>query len=247
MKVLIVYPHGLGDCILATPALKAYKTSTGNFVGFAMLERFRSSELFKNNPYVDELIYTKDAWNDFPSFNKGLVAVEGHCREVAKEKGYDEVKVLRRHSKGRSKIYYCAQFLGVGLKDPHTEVYIPDEAWEQADSMTIGMGSYGFVQTVTGVPRKNLPKGFGEQWLRDHGIKEVVEVDKTYPALSIPINVGFAIMSRAAAVCLPDSVYYHACGAMDKKVDFVYFPRGNRIYNEVKPMHEVDQNIVLKI
>ena len=61
MKVMIVYPHGLGDCILATPALRSYKNKTGNFVGFAMLERFRSSELFKHNPYVNELIYTKDA------------------------------------------------------------------------------------------------------------------------------------------------------------------------------------------
>ena len=40
MRRLIVYPHGLGDCILATPALREHKQRTRNYVGFAMLEQF---------------------------------------------------------------------------------------------------------------------------------------------------------------------------------------------------------------
>ena len=52
-------------------------------------------------------------------------------------------------------------------------------------------------------------------------IKEYIEVGKHFDALEYNINVQFEIMRRAAAVCIPDSVFYHACHAMKKQVDFI--------------------------
>jgi len=112
LKLLVVYPHGLGDCILATPALRERKKQTDDFIGFAMLERFRSSDLFAHNPYVDEVLYTKDAWNDFPSFEVGCQAVEQQCVSLALEKGYDRV-IFVKHSPSGSKILDCAEALEV--------------------------------------------------------------------------------------------------------------------------------------
>jgi ADP-heptose:LPS heptosyltransferase len=71
-KVLFVFWHGLGDNILATPAIKKYKLMTGNYIGWAMLRRFKKAKLFEENPYIDQLHWISDAWNDFKNYKNGL-------------------------------------------------------------------------------------------------------------------------------------------------------------------------------
>lgn len=249
MKVLILYPHGLGDCILATPALRQYKLSTGNHVGFAMLQRFASSELFTNNPYIDELFFTKDAWNDFPNFNIGMVELENHCKKLAKEHGYDRVVTIKHSPKG-SKILDCANVLGVELDDVHTEIYTTEEDRQRADEF-LGENSldkFGFVHSKTGVKNKDLPNNYGREWIKTNtGLNDCVEVGVEFRYNEFNINVQFEIMRQAAAVCVADSVFYHALCAMDKKVDLVYFARGAGIWNRVKHLHKVDEKVVWKL
>jgi len=249
MKILLVYPHGLGDCILATPALKAYKKSTGNFIGFAMLERFKSSELFKHNPYIDEILYTKDMWNDFDNVDAGRKAVTDSCKKMADEKGYDEVRFVN-HSKTGSKILDTANELEVSLDDVHTEVYLCDADKNRASEFVKKFGDvpYGFVHTKTGLPLKDLPDNYGKSWLRKiMGIDVSLEVGVDFKYTDFNINVQFEILKRAAAVCVADSVFYHACAAFDKKIDFVYFKKGKRIFDRVKPIHKVDQNVFYEL
>ena len=172
-KVLIVYPHGLGDCILATPAIREYKKQTGNFIGFATLERFRSAELFKNNPYVDEVIYTKDAWNDFGSFEEGCRYLADYYANYAKNNKYDDVFFVKQSPDG-SKIIDCFKALNIwpitgGDKDipPHTEVYLTDEDHDKAKEIAKGMDNhFGFIHSKTGVPAKNLPMSYGSKWIK---------------------------------------------------------------------------------
>ena len=72
----------------------------------------------------------------------------------------------------------------------------------------------------------------------------MIEIGTEFGPLEYNINVQFEIMRRAAAVCLPDSVFYHACHAMGKGVDLVFFGRGPQVYNRVKPLHQVVENVV---
>lgn len=246
-KVLIVYPHGLGDCILATPAIREYKKQTGNFIGFAMLERFRSAELFKNNPYVDEIIYITDPWNDYPSFNEGMCAIMKYCQQYADDNGYDQVKGIQ-HSPDGSKIKDCYESLRIFSNgDLHTEVYLTDEDHEWAKKANGIMPKFGFIHAKTGVPNKDLPIGYGSGWIQKNfgrlsSIFYLIEVDKVEP-----ITRGFALMNLADVVVVTDSVYYHAAGAMDKDVDLAYFARGKSVYDRVKPLHPVKQNIVYEL
>jgi len=135
--------------------------------------------------------------------------------------------------------------LGVSLQNIHTEVYISNEDREKALPY-IKYDRYGFVQTHTGVPKKDLPVGFGKIMLENYGLP-CVEVGVDFGFEDININVQFAIMEKAEKVIVPDSVFYHACGALDKTVDFAYFARGKSVYDRVKPLHEVKQNIVYTI
>jgi hypothetical protein len=242
LKTLIVYPHGLGDCILATPAIREYKKQTGDFIGFATLERFRSAELFKNNPYVDEVIYTKDAWNDFPTFADGIQEVVAYSRECAKKEKYDRV-IYIKHSVAGNKILDCFTALEISHNDDlHTEVYLTDEDHEWAEKRIRGR-EFGFVHSKTGVDNKDLPWGYGQDWIKYY----FPDLPCFEPHMVHPITRGFALLKQASVVAVTDSVYYHAAGAMDVDVDLAYFARGIPVYNRVKPLHPVNQNIMYQL
>ena len=249
--MLICYPHGLGDCVLLTPAIREFYYATGKKVSVATLERFKSAKFFDYNPYVDKVFYTKDAWLDFPNFDLGCKEVYESCVAFAKENDIVHVS-FPRHKSYKEKI--LANYVDIGLKtcvNPMTEIFTCDKDAQDADKMIgdiVGGNRFGFIQTSTGVPKKDLPAGYGRAWLKkNRGIEHFIEVGVDFDPLSIPITTQFEIMRRSVGVCLPDSVFYHACGAMNKPVDFVYFAKGKEVYDRVRPLHTVKQNIKFEL
>lgn len=249
--MLICYPHGLGDCILLTPAIREYYNKTGKKVSIATLERFKSSMFFNNNPYVDKIFYTKDAWNDFSNYHEGCQTILEDCNQFAKENNIDKV-IFAGHKSSNHKI--LSNYIDIGLKtciNPSTEIFTTDNDVKIAKEFilkNVGNNKFGFIQTKTGVPTKNLPEGFGKKWLKENfNLEYFIEVGESFKYDDFNLNVQFEIMRRSFKVCLADSVFYHACGAINKPVDYVYFQRGERIYNMVKPLHPVLQNISYQI
>jgi len=246
MKVLIIYPHGIGDCILATPALRNYKRQTGNYIGFAMLERFKSSEVFLNCPYIDKIHWIKDAWNDFPDYHTGKSIVTEHCKKLGSEQ-YDKT-VFLDHKPPDNKILINLRDLGCDMNDIdnyHTEVYITDEDYAIAKEF-VNDREFSFVHgSSPSLPPKDFPTNFNEQYVEKD--IDIIEVGKDFDYNTYNINVQFAIMNLAKHVYVIDSAFYHACGALDKKIDLAYFKRNETVYNRVKPLHETKQNIVYEI
>jgi hypothetical protein len=246
-RVLIIYPHGLGDCILATPALREYKKQTNNYVVFAMMKRLERSELFKHNPWIDEELYIlPDPWNDYDSFGN-KIGFEGCCaigKDYVNRGVFDEY-IFINHSHSGTKIVETAQQLGlVNLHNPRCDVYIDSSDQEKAYDFMPNV-EYGFIHDKTALSYwKNLPDGFSEGYLSTkYGIKEFVVVDKTFLHSQININIQFYLLQRATKVCLIDSVYYHACCAMNKEVDLVYFSKQRNDYNRVR--HTISANEVV--
>lgn len=249
-KLLIVYPHGLGDCILATPALRQYKMETGNHIGFAMLDRFKTSGLFDACPYIDDLYWIKDPHNDYNGdYFEGIKDISRMCSEIAEREGYDEIKFLQ-HPSPKSKILLnCAQLgLPEEANDFRTEIYISDEDRKKAAEFVAGR-KFCFVHSFSpSVPPKDFPKGFIDKYIGEHfDVDDIIEVGDDFKYDEFSINTQFAIMELAQHVCVIDSVFYHACGALNKNVDLAYFNRGEEVYNRVKPLHVVKQNIVFSL
>jgi len=249
--ILVIYPHGLGDCVLLTPALREYYNKHGQKLNVATLERFRSAQFFDHNPYVDEVYYTKDAWLDYPNSQVGFNAVYNDWKAAARDKGLRGV-VMPMHTDPISKILLNFKYLGIDpYQDPKTELHTTPEDTTTAERIIedkVGSDPFGFVQTSTGVPSKDLPADYGRQWLKkNRGLEKVIEIGKEIGHLDYNINVQFEILRRASAVCIPDSVFYHACHAMDKEIDLVYFGRGKGIYDRVRPLHEVVENVVFSL
>ncbi|MAG26995.1 hypothetical protein CMI47_15765 [Candidatus Pacearchaeota archaeon] len=249
--LLILYPHGLGDCILLTPAIREFHRTTNNKIHIATLQRFESAKFFDNNPYVDQVFYTKDAWHDYPNSQLGFRSLYDEWKQKAKDKNFDGI-VMPMHSQPISKIEINFKTLGIRMPSSvKTEIYTTDKDVMEAKNIIaeiVGDQPFGFVQTTTGVISKDIPAGFGRKWLKENkGLSHFIEIGKEIGALDYNINVQFEILRKAEAVCIPDSVFYHACHAMNKQVDFVYFGRGKSVYDRVRPLHEVVENIVYKL
>lgn len=250
-NLLILYPHGLGDCILLTPAIREFYKATGNKVHIATLERFKSAQFFDNNPYVDKIFYTKDAWHDYNNAQIGFKNLYQEWKGFAKEQGFGGL-AMPMHSTPRSKIILNLEKIGVrNAEDYRAEIHTGEadkSAAKEIINNLVGDSDFGFIQTNTGVESKDLPKGFGREWLRiNKNLNKFIEIGVDYGALEHNINVQFEIMRNASAVCVPDSVFYHACHAIGKTVDFAYFGRGKGVYDRVKHIVSSEEKVVFEL
>ena len=95
-NLLILYPHGLGDCILLTPALREFYKTTGYKVSIAMLKRFETAELFAHNPYIKNLYFTNDAWSDYENSNIGFRSLHSEWKAFAKNNDFSGFVICTR-------------------------------------------------------------------------------------------------------------------------------------------------------
>jgi len=244
-KVLFVFWHGLGDNILATPAIKRYKEVTGNYIGWAMLKRFEKTEIFKHNPYIDQLHYTLDAWNDFSSYKRGQKAVINEAIKIAKEFGYDEVIPITHAARGVHKIIRTANEIGVELTDMHTEFYGIDKYTYQE----LPYKDFIFFHGKAGVEAKNLPLEYiTEYYMPKYNIDlPIMSPDFSWEVSEQPIHLAASVMSKAKYIFVTDSVMYHIAHALGLRVDLAYFMRGSEVYNVVHPLHKCDEKVVYSL
>lgn len=242
--MLILYPHGLGDIILLTPALRELAADPPHV---AVLRRFKGTDILAGCPWIEQVHYVlPDPWNDTD---------RAGCRQWGERYARDRclTPVWIWHPPQMHKILYNAHVLDVELLSHQTEVWIDDEVRETADDWLSGHTGepYGFLHCSTGMPglstaavKKDFPSAWGHQYLKGKGVRDVVEVGKSFAKDAFPMPVQFEIMRRAEVLCLADSVFYHAAHALNKKVDLAYFGRGKGVHRRVRPLHEVCEWVV---
>lgn len=243
MKTLFLFWHGIGDNILATPAIKAYKKQTGDTIGWMMMRRFKSADLFKDNPYIDNIHWCSDAWNDFGNQNisKGSKMVKLEAEKIKKEFGYDKIIVIDHKSGSEHKIYRTAKEMGIEVEDTTTEVYYKNK--------TIPFelpNEYVFFSGLTGVPSKNLPIEYIKKYMIDNNIGHlpIVSPDFTWNIKNHPISVSCEIMKKAKHIFVADSASYHAAHALNLNIDIAYFQRGESIWSIVHPLHSGSEKVI---
>ena len=244
-KTLIIYPHGIGDIILATPALRALKEK----VGFMMLDRLLSSEILSNCPYIEKVYGCPDPHNDYQgNIMHGLQDVQQLAVKLAQEEGFERVAYME-HTVHKNKISLNLDMLGI----PHsnesedfykTEVFLSEEDRAFAKEF-VGDRRFTFIHgSSPSLPPKDFPTDFLEE-IRKGG--NVIEVGVDFQPTEFNINKQFAIMELADKIYVIDSAFYHAAHALGKKVDLAYFNRGEGVYNRVRPLHNVTETIKFKI
>jgi hypothetical protein len=248
MSILITYPHGLGDCLMLTPSIREYYNKFNEKVNVAILKRFKTSDIFKNNPYVDKVFYLNDPWHDYKNHVMGFKEVQNDAIRLAKENAIDKTIYLTQPPP-RHKIIINSELLGLNLTSTKIDIFTSDKDKELANQVINDLvedKSFGFIQTNTGAGvNKDLPKNFGKKWLgMNKGIKYFIEIGESFNFDDYNINVQFEILRKASGVCVPDSVFYHACSGLDKNIDFVYFGRGEDVYKRVGNLNKnITENV----
>jgi len=234
MKVLFLFWHGLGDNILATPAIKAYKQQhPDHYIGWAMLRRFQSAQLW--NPHIDEYHWVSDAWNDFRSYQEGCKQVINQAEVIKLEYGYDKLIVIDHKSSGKHKIYRNADEMGVAVTDLKTEFYFQYPVQELVMPTTI------FFHGKTGVKNKDLDISHVPNYFNHSMIYANANIDK-------PCWYWAEHLKSAAKVYVTDSVYFHIACALGRKPDVAYFARGKYIFDVVKPLHmDVSSSVIYEL
>lgn len=245
MKTLIVYPHGIGDIILATPALRALKER----VGFMMLNRLVSSEILTHCPYVEKVYGCPDPHNDYDgNVMHGIQDVQQRAVHLAREEGFERLAYLD-HTVPRNKISLNLDILGIPHENESEEFYKTEVFLSQEDrdfaKEFVGDREFTFIHgSSPSVPPKDFPQDFLEKLRRE---EEVIEVGVDFQPTDFDINKQFAILELADKVKVIDSAFYHAAHALGKDVDLAYFNRGKEVYDRVKPLHTVKENICYEI
>ncbi len=241
MKVLFLFWHGLGDNILATPAIKAYKEQhPDHYIGWAMLRRFKSAQLW--NPYIDEYHWVSDAWNDFTNYETGCISVT-HSALLIKDKfNYDELIVINHKSSNKHKIYRNADEMRVTVTDPKTEFYFQYH-------QSIPKCDHDFFHGVTGVKAKDVTLADLERVCGE--INPICSIKK-YSLINVNINKPLWYwaewLPRARSIYVADSVYFHIACALGRKPDVAYFARGKAVFDVVKPLHmDVSSSVIYEL
>jgi len=135
-SLLVVYPHGLGDHVLLTPALRKYsKLHPDTKITIASLSRFgpKVEQLLGGLPYIHSFLPDlPDPWNDFKSYEEGIKFIKQRIvyNFIGK---FDEVKlILHKPREGflHHKIFRTAFELGVSfdsIDELATELAVDDE------------------------------------------------------------------------------------------------------------------------
>ena len=224
MKRLIVSYHGLGDHILLTPVLKAFKKKyPKDHLGLTYLRRLPVPEVMAKCPYVDEWLPVSDAWNDFGSFDEGFTAVIKEARDYTIVREYDELLpvTMSPDSGITHKIFRAAHELGIEVKNYKTEIFpkINKKVRKEADKFFRFMEEpYVFIHLKTGNPPKDISREIAVQFLCEHKPHQVVEYgSKELTAHHLPLGnipLELEILSRCSKVICADSFIMHAAGAL---------------------------------
>ena len=251
-KLCFAYPHGIGDCILFTPVLRELK-KLGIRIGVGLdRKRAYASKVFENCPYVDD-IYPMPCPHDFPDYTSGAEVALKEIRSTMASGGYTN-GVWMDHTQPVHKIHLMFEnlrtrggFPELELPQPedlYTEVFLTREDRNFAKNF-VGNKKFTFVHgSSPSLPPKDFPQDFLEKLRRE---EEVIEVGVDFQPTDFDINKQFAILELADKVKVIDSAFYHAAHALGKDVDLAYFNRGKKVYDRVKPLHTVKENICYEI
>ena len=246
-RLLMLYPHGIGDCILLTPVLrKLHADKKFDSIAIGLDEdRAYDSGVLANCPYVDE-VYPIPCPHGYSTYYEGEVKMLNKAQLIMEEGRYNMISnIIHEGRDNKIFINFAAfQYEQVMKEDLRTEVFLSEEDRAFAKEF-VGDRRFTFIHgSSPSLPPKDFPTDFLEEIRKDGN---VIEVGVDFQPTEFDINKQFAIMELADKIYVIDSAFYHAAHALGKKVDLAYFNRGEGVYNRVRPLHKVTETIKFKI
>jgi len=222
-KYLFVSPHGLGDNVMLTPALRKFKEKNPDiYIGVAMQERFGKTaiDLLSGLSFVDEVApILPDPWREGPKNYETLLK---EVIDAADKYGVDNqytngvfLPTQKQHGHRLHKIFRFETEVGVDfecLEDLQTELSVTSVANRKAKKF---LSAYNGKVMLLHNNAGNPPKEFTEEEL-----SKILENFKEYNIIEFGKDVeesdmefSKALIKNADLVVAIDSVVMHIAGA----------------------------------
>lgn len=242
-KILFLFWHGLGDNVLATPAIKKYKQLFPNTqIGWATKKDIAAQRLLEYCAEIDYIYpILSNPWKHPNGYEEGINQIIEEAKKIYLEERYDEIRLIPTKHDGNfkpHKIYRVANEMGVVIeksKELKTEVIVPDEINNEAEKfLSTFKKPIIFFHGETGFPQKNPPPELCQQiikTLNEMNKYTVIEVGTHFIKDSVFLDYSdllftAAIISKSDYVVAADSICMHIAGAFEKPMTalFTTFP-----------------------
>ena len=93
--VLVVFPHGVGDAVMATPSFRALRhDNPKSRIDIAIQPVVANSSLLAGCPYFDDIYTIDNPWHA-PTLQKGFEILERHVEKIVDFVGHADVRWVR--------------------------------------------------------------------------------------------------------------------------------------------------------
>lgn len=228
-RILIVTPHGLGDNVMLTPALRKYKEKNPNsYITVAGLERFGRTlkNLLSGLPFIDEVVtILPDPWESGPEKygekvkNEVLPIADKYGGENQYTKGIF-LPTNKQEGHRLHKIFRFESEVGVSfncIEDLQTELHVSESYIEKADKF---LSSYKRPIALFHNDAGNPPKEFKED-----EVDEILSNFQEYSILEFGKDIAYddmefskSVIRQADLVVAIDSIVMHIAGAFKKEL-----------------------------
>ena len=225
-NILIVFPHGIGDLIMATPALRALRSQHSDVrIGLAVHSRTWNSGQAQLNPNIDEVFLVHNPWFS-KTKSDGESRLKADVDLIADKMDFDDLRWVTHSAASRlsaHKVAATAAELSVDIENDDYDIFMTDDSKAEADRWLaehgFDTGDYAFVHTHSSDRGKNIGKRQIIEKANRKFPNRVVAIDASTDITERPIDFWFELLRRSGYVGLVDSVFVHAADALGKAID----------------------------
>lgn len=240
-KALLLYAHGIGDVIIATPVFRELYRQ-GYIVDLITLDRVRKSRLLDHCPYVDGIYEVVNPHSSSVIYRQQRAQNLLVLQQLKAD--YDWSAFCLHETAGKDKLDVTIKECGVSVTDTHLEVFIAPEIEKAALDYIKEHFPDGYIFRHTDCACHTYHDWDSAEWIREN-LPALPVMDTGYKGehkfLHGDINFSFVLAREAQHRVLSSSVFVHACEAMEVPMDIINYGRADR------PVWPRNQDLVLRI
>lgn len=227
ISILVVFPHGLGDFIMGTPAFRNLRrTYPSSRIDLAVNFFTITQGLAQAYPYFNNIYSIHNPWFS-STYKEGIEKVERQISLLREYVKYDSIRWVE-HNYEKYPDLHCLQLtakeLDVELEsDTRYEVFIDEKlekyALEWLQKCDLKPKQYAFIQHKSSDLKKNISLRSLRRRIPANYHNKMVVVGRSFDISEYPIGFGMALLKHSGFVALVDSVFVHAANALNKDID----------------------------
>lgn len=240
-KVLIVYPHGLGDYLMATPSFRQYRKNNKNsIIHLAVQSLVYSSGITKEQTYFDAIFTIHRPWSS-SNLQNGLAKVRFQINQLNILFEYNKIIYIEHvYDNDIHKVLQTAKALDIEhLESFSYDVYYDQQSKNIARKLIKKLNLKDQQLCFAHLKSSDLVKNIGRKKVKSLIPKEfannTVYVGEDFDISKYNIGVSFALLDMAKFIILVDSVFAHAADGLGKTINHHFISK--KLDPFVKPLN----------